>query len=96
MTLISASRAQDAYYTTHARDVIRRRGIDPALIEEALVAPEVTRTSHGNVLYSRGDLTVVTDVRGDRVVIITALLRCEGIWTDEDAKSTFDKYGAAS
>lgn len=79
---------RDIIYTHHARQVMERRDVSGLDVEAVLSDPETSTNTSRGLLYSRGDLTVVTD-RADtgRTVVITVLLRSQEQWTDEDARA---------
>lgn len=69
----------------HARDVMRRRRVDPEDVADVLLEPDVTEPHGAARRYVRGPLAVVL-ATDPRPVVVTVLLRSGAAWTDADAR----------
>lgn len=77
--------AKDIFPTEHLREKMQARLITWADIVEVNSKPDVVYgpDERGSRVLQRGDLSIVVDKNGN---VITALLRQEDQWTDEDAR----------
>lgn len=84
-----AGMSREIYPTDHLREKMRSREITWAEIVEVADHPEVIYgpDERGRRILQRGKLSIVLD-RGNNV--ITALLRQEEQWTDEEARERHD------
>lgn len=77
--------ARDIFPTDHLREKMQARLITWADIVEVNSKPDVVYgpDERGRRVLQRGSLSIVVDKQGN---VITALLRQEEQWTDEDAR----------
>jgi hypothetical protein len=80
------------YFRVHAQQVMERRGVTPAEVEEVVRRPEVVFNSPSDRhpkdyrVHQLGELAVVVKPIGEDYEVVTILWRNAKRWTDEEMR----------
>lgn len=79
----------ELWFTQHARNTMRLRGVGAQTVFDIMLAPEIIENQEGRLRFVGNGLAVVLGSKKHRHnnwPIITVLLRERRHWTDKDAR----------